>query len=80
MNSTYLTLILSDDSLKRRNKPFGGLISDIKRRYPLYISDIKDGLNVQCLASIVFVYFGCVAGNIAFGGLMGKLKLCILLC
>ena len=62
---------ISVNSLKRQNKLFGGLISDIRRRYPLYLSDIKDGFNMQCLATIVFVYFGCVAGNIAFGGLMG---------
>jgi len=58
--------------LDRTKRPFGGLIDDIKVRYPKYLSDIKDGLNAQCLAATIFIYFACLSGAIAFGGLMAE--------
>ncbi|KAJ3661355.1 hypothetical protein Zmor_005753 [Zophobas morio] len=57
--------------LERTRKPWGGLFNDLKRRYPYYKSDITDGLNAQCLAASIFMYFAAVSGAIAFGGLMG---------
>jgi len=57
--------------LERSKIPFGGLIDDIMFRYPLYWQDIKDGLNAQCMAAIIFIYFAALSGAIAFGGLMG---------
>ncbi|KAL1517283.1 hypothetical protein ABEB36_001068 [Hypothenemus hampei] len=57
--------------LERTRRPWGGLINDLKRRYPHYISDITDGLNAQCAAAAIFMYFAAVSGAIAFGGLMG---------
>ncbi|XP_067869375.1 band 3 anion transport protein-like isoform X2 [Heterodontus francisci] len=59
-----------DDPLRRTRKPFGGLIRDIKRRYPKYLSDIKDALNTQCLAAIIFIYFAALSPAITFGGLL----------
>ena len=50
---------------------FGGLINDMKARYSLYLSDITDGLHIQCFASIVFLYFACVTPIVTFGGLLG---------
>lgn len=50
---------------------FGGLVQDIKRRYPLYWSDIKDGLSLQCFATVVFLYFACITPIVTFGGLLG---------
>jgi hypothetical protein len=50
----------------------GGLIRDIKNRYSLYLSDIKDGLHVQCVASTVFLFFACITPIVTFGGLMGQ--------
>ena len=38
------------------------------RRY--YWSDIKDGFNVQVIASIVFVFFANVTPAVSFGGLL----------
>merc|ERR1719427_2618552 len=58
--------------LKRTSVPFGGMIEDIKNRYPLFLSDIKDGLNSQCVAATIFIYFAALSGAIAFGGLMGS--------
>ena len=49
----------------------GGLIDDLKRKLPFYISDFRDGLNFQCLSSIMFMYFACLSPIITFGGLLG---------
>ncbi len=53
---------------------FGGLIADIKRRYnyKTYISDYKDAIHLQCVASIIFLYFACVTPIVTFGGLLGN--------
>ncbi|XP_044734165.1 anion exchange protein 3 isoform X2 [Chrysoperla carnea] len=58
------------DPLKRTRRPFGGLINDLRRRYPFYVSDITDGLNGQCIAAAIFMYFAALSGAITFGGLM----------
>ena len=47
-------------------------MADVRRRFPLYLSDFKDGLNFQCLAAIIFIAFAQICGSIAFGGLMCK--------
>ena len=60
------------DPLKRTGRPFGGLINDVKRRYPHYLSDFTDALNTQCLMALIFIFFACLASCIAFGGLIGK--------
>nr|XP_033773576.1 band 3 anion transport protein isoform X2 [Geotrypetes seraphini] len=61
-----------DDPLSRTRRPFGGLIRDIRRRYPKYLSDIKDALNAQCLAAVIFIYFAALSPAITFGGLLGE--------
>ncbi|NWZ86845.1 B3AT protein, partial [Poecile atricapillus] len=61
-----------DDPLRRTGRPFGGLVRDIRRRYPKYLSDIKDALNPQCLAAVIFIYFAALSPAITFGGLLGK--------
>ena len=53
-------------------RPFGGLINDIKRKAPWYLSDFTDALALQSLASIFFLYFACLAPIITFGGLLGE--------
>ena len=50
---------------------FGGLRNDIKRKAKWYISDYKDVLHVQCIASVFFMYFACLTPIITFGGLLG---------
>ncbi|NXO77625.1 B3AT protein, partial [Sitta europaea] len=61
-----------DDPLRRTGRPFGGLVRDIRRRYPKYLSDIKDALNPQCLAAVIFIYFAALSPAITFGGLLGN--------
>jgi len=46
-----------------------GIVRDYKARLPLYGSDIKDGLNFQCLAATLFLFFACLAPAVGFGGL-----------
>ena len=52
---------------------FGGLLLDMRRRYGHYRSDIVDGLNLQCLATIVFLYFACITPIVTFGGMLGQM-------
>ncbi|KAM4705255.1 anion exchange protein 2 [Rhinophrynus dorsalis] len=60
-----------DDPLRRTGKPFGGLIRDIQRRYPKYVSDFRDALDPQCMAAVIFIYFAALSPAITFGGLLG---------
>ncbi|XP_050526448.1 anion exchange protein 2 isoform X2 [Daktulosphaira vitifoliae] len=59
-----------DDPLKRTKKPWGGLVKDIKRRFPFYMSDFTDGINLQCIAGAIFIYFAALSAAITFGGLL----------
>lgn len=58
--------------MRRSGRLFGGLIKDVMRRYPQYLSDIRDALNPQCMAAIIFIYFAALSPAITFGGLLGK--------
>ena len=55
--------------LEKTHRWWGGLINDIKRRYPMYKSDIMDGLNTETLAATLFMYFAALSTAITFGGL-----------
>jgi mannitol/fructose-specific phosphotransferase system IIA component (Ntr-type) len=59
------------EGLKSEPRLFAGIKADIRRRLPDYISDFKDGLQAKSLASIVFMFFACLAPAVTFGGLMG---------
>ncbi|KAF6780056.1 hypothetical protein AHF37_00520 [Paragonimus kellicotti] len=61
-----------DPSLQRTGRLFGGLVKDIKRRAPFYLSDFTDALHVQCCASFIFLYFACLTPIITFGGLLSQ--------
>nr|XP_056713766.1 anion exchange protein 2 [Euleptes europaea] len=61
-----------DDPLRRTGRPFGGLIRDVRRRYPKYLSDFRDALDPQCLAAMIFIYFAALSPAITFGGLLGE--------
>uniref|UniRef100_A0A8C1KJG7 Anion exchange protein n=1 Tax=Cyprinus carpio TaxID=7962 RepID=A0A8C1KJG7_CYPCA len=66
-----------DDPLRRTGRLFGGVIRDAQRRYPKYISDFKDALSPQCMASVIFIYFAALSPAITFGGLLALLLFCI---
>ncbi|XP_037938410.1 anion exchange protein 3-like isoform X1 [Teleopsis dalmanni] len=68
---------ISDDGEKKKPNPlekthrlWGGLRNDLKRRLPMYKSDILDGLNTETLAATIFMYFACLSTAITFGGLV----------
>ena len=61
-----------EDPFFRSRYPFGGIWRDVRRRYSHYLSDFRDGLNMQTLSATIFIYFACLSGAIAFGGLLGE--------
>lgn len=60
------------DPLRKTGRLFGGVIDDLKCRYRYYLSDLYDGFNFQCLASLLFMFFAAIAPAISFGGLMSE--------
>lgn len=64
--------VREDSGLTRTGRLFGGLINDLKRKQPFYLSDFKDALNLQCVASWIFLYFACLSPIITFGGLLSQ--------
>ncbi|MFT5684332.1 MAG: mannitol/fructose-specific phosphotransferase system IIA component (Ntr-type) [Myxococcota bacterium] len=61
------------EELRRTGKLFGGIIADIRRRAPHFISDFTDGVTTKTLASVFFLFFACLAPAVAFGGLLSVL-------
>ncbi|XP_077332577.1 electrogenic sodium bicarbonate cotransporter 1 isoform X5 [Lithobates pipiens] len=57
--------------LRRTGRFCGGLIEDIKRKAPFFASDFYDGLSIQSLSAMLFIYLGTVTNAITFGGLLG---------
>ena len=60
-----------DDGLEMNFTPLRGLIGDIRRRAPHYVDDYTKGFHPKVLASILFLFFACLANAVAFGGLTG---------
>ncbi|KAK6310113.1 sodium-driven chloride bicarbonate exchanger isoform X3 [Coregonus clupeaformis] len=58
--------------LQRTGRFCGGLLLDIKRKAPHYLSDYTDAVSLQCLASFLFLYCACMSPVITFGGLLGE--------
>ncbi|XP_015043258.2 anion exchange protein 2 isoform X2 [Drosophila pseudoobscura] len=56
--------------MEKTHRLWGGLRNDLKRRMPMYKSDILDGLNTETLAATIFMYFACLSTAITFGGLV----------
>lgn len=59
----------ADDGLAYTGRFAGGLRDDLARRRPHYLDDFRQGLDPKVLASILFLFFACLANAIAFGGL-----------
>ena len=50
-----------------------GFLADVRRKLPFYPSDLVDGFNTKGLATILFLFFACLAPSIAFGALLAFL-------
>ncbi|XP_058976748.1 sodium bicarbonate cotransporter 3 isoform X1 [Musca domestica] len=61
-----------ESGLSRSGRLFGGLVNDVKRKAPFYISDFTDAFSMQCIASWIFLYFACLSPIITFGGLLSQ--------
>ena len=57
----------TNQGLERTGRFCGGLIDDIHRRLPHYVSDFTQGLHPKVLGSSLFMFFACLANAIAFG-------------
>lgn len=64
--------VREQSGLARSGVLFGGFINDVKRKAPWYLSDFKDALATQCIASWIFLYFACLSPIITFGGLLAE--------
>jgi mannitol/fructose-specific phosphotransferase system IIA component (Ntr-type) len=60
------------EGLAYTGRPFGGILRDLRRRLPHYLSDFRDGLNTKSLATIFFLYFACLAPAVTFGGILAE--------
>ncbi len=56
----------------RTGRLFGGLITDVKRKWPFYLSDFRDCLHSRCISAVLFLYFASLSRIIAFGGVLGE--------
>ena len=57
----------------RSGRLFGGLVKDIKRKTPFFISDFTDALHPQTLAAIIYIYLATITKAITFGGFLGDI-------
>ncbi|XP_055680759.1 sodium-driven chloride bicarbonate exchanger isoform X2 [Lutzomyia longipalpis] len=64
--------IREESGLSRTGRLFGGLINDLKRKAPFYVSDFKDAIALKCVSTWIFLYFACLSPIITFGGLLGE--------
>jgi hypothetical protein len=68
------SLVPTYPSIPEAEKGFAsGIVADVRRKLPFYASDIIDGFNIKGLATILFLFFACLAPSIAFGGLLAFL-------
>ncbi|XP_075903155.1 solute carrier family 4 member 4a isoform X2 [Nelusetta ayraudi] len=59
------------EELTKTGRFFGGMLLDIKRKAPFFLSDFTDAIHIQALSAILFIYLGTVTNAITFGGLLG---------
>lgn len=64
---------IDNEALMRTGKLFGGLILDIKRKCPWYLSDFRDAFHIQTIASIIYIYLATITKAITFGGFLGDI-------
>jgi len=50
-----------------------GIQAGLPFSYRLYWSDIRDAINLQALASVIFIFFANITPAITFGGVLSGL-------
>nr|QNL34474.1 SLC4-like OH(H) transporter protein [Chara australis] len=68
-----LVTVEFEQKVKKKLILFQGIIQDIQRRLPHYLSDYTDGLNLKTAAATLFLSFACLTPCVAFGGLTANL-------
>jgi mannitol/fructose-specific phosphotransferase system IIA component (Ntr-type) len=58
------------EGLRYTGRFCGGLIDDVRRRLPHYVSDFRDALHPKCVGATLFLFFACLAPAVTFGGVM----------
>eukprot|EP00128_Syssomonas_multiformis_P011062 Colp12_sorted_trinity150504_noHs@3197 len=58
-----------ETGFERTGKFFGGVIKDIKRRWPYYWDDMKEVNHVECYVTIAFLYIAILTPCMSFGSL-----------
>ena len=51
-------------------RPFAGIIEDLKRRAPHYLSDWRDGFHPKVLSATLFMFFTSIAPAITFAAVL----------
>ena len=68
------SMVPSHPSVPPFDDGFGaGILADVRRKLPYYASDFTDGFNLKGLATVLFLFFACLAPSVAFGGLLAFL-------
>ena len=62
------------EPLISQSTPFHGVFCDFKHRLSQYKSDLRDALNLQCLAAFVCTFLPHLASSVAFGSMYGTYK------
>uniref|UniRef100_A0A2I3HK93 Anion exchange protein n=1 Tax=Nomascus leucogenys TaxID=61853 RepID=A0A2I3HK93_NOMLE len=70
--SPRLSLELGDDPLLRTGLVFGGLVREVRRRYPHYPSDCEMHCTPSVWPAVLFIYFAALSPAITFEGLLGE--------
>lgn len=60
------------DPFRKTGTPFGSLKKEVAHRYSQYLTDLTDGLNLNCMIAFVFVFTLCIAPALCFGGILGN--------
>jgi mannitol/fructose-specific phosphotransferase system IIA component (Ntr-type) len=58
------------EGLRYTGRICGGIVDDLRRRLPYYVSDFRDGLHPKCVGATLFLFFACLAPAVTFGGVM----------
>lgn len=70
-HTPHASTTAADDGMTWTGRLAGGLMNDLRRRLPHYADDLRQGLSGKVLASVLFLFFACLANAVAFGGLTG---------